>query len=59
MLLMGKHGFKWSAAGVRAHTVDYEMLKFWKDNGCNSNFIGISSSHKIHTSHGKKNYSRS
>ncbi len=46
--LMGKHGFKWSAAGVRAHTVDYEMLKFWKDNGCESILYGIESgSHKM------------
>jgi anaerobic magnesium-protoporphyrin IX monomethyl ester cyclase len=46
--LMGKNGFKWSAAGVRAHTVDYEMLKFWKDNGCESILYGIESgSHKM------------
>ena len=41
--LMGKHGFKWSAAGVRAHTVDLEMLKFWKKNGCESILYGIES----------------
>ena len=56
---MGKHGFKWSAAGVRAHTVDYEMLKFWKDNGCESILYGIESgSHKM-LKVMEKNYSRS
>jgi len=31
---MGKMGFVWKASGVRAHTVNPEMLKLWKDNGC-------------------------
>jgi radical SAM superfamily enzyme YgiQ (UPF0313 family) len=39
----GKLGLQWSAAGVRAHTVDLEMLKLWKSNGCNSVLFGIES----------------
>jgi len=27
-------GFVWTAGGVRAHTVNYDVLKLWKDNGC-------------------------
>ena len=40
---IGNLGFRWSAAGVRAHTVDLEMLKFWKKNGCESILFGIES----------------
>ena len=40
---MGKLGFIWKASGVRAHTVNYEMLKFWKDNGCIGVDYGIES----------------
>jgi anaerobic magnesium-protoporphyrin IX monomethyl ester cyclase len=40
---LGDLGFKWGAAGVRAHTVDYEMLKFWKENGCEQVLYGIES----------------
>ena len=56
---LGDLGFKWGAAGVRAHTVDYEMLKFWKDNGCEQ----CSLRHRVWKryyvkSNGKKNYKR-
>lgn len=34
VIAMNKMGFYWKASGVRAHTVDPEMLKLWKDNGC-------------------------
>ena len=40
---IGDLGLKWSASGVRAHTVDLEMLKFWKKNGCESVLFGIES----------------
>lgn len=40
---ISKLGLKWSAGGVRAHTVDLEMLKFWKKNGCESILFGIES----------------
>ena len=40
---IGSLGFKWSAAGVRAHTVDLEMLKLWKANGCQAILFGIES----------------
>lgn len=40
---LGSLGFKWGAAGVRAHTVDLEMLKFWKKNGCEQILFGIES----------------
>ena len=39
-MISGSNG---GAAGVRAHTVDYEMLKFWKDNGCENVLYGIES----------------
>jgi len=32
-------GFIWTAAGVRAHTVNLEVLKLWHENGCV--FIGF------------------
>ena len=35
--------FKWSAGGTRVHTVDLEMLKHWKANGCSSISFGIKS----------------
>ena len=40
---LGEQGLTWSAAGVRAHTVDGDMLKFWKKNGCESAVFGIES----------------
>ena len=40
---MGKLGIIWRASGVRAHTVDYEMLKHWKNNGCVGIDFGIES----------------
>jgi hypothetical protein len=27
-------GFMWTASGVRAHTVNLDVLKLWKENGC-------------------------
>ena len=33
----------WNAGGVRAHTINYEMLKQWKENGCQSVMFGIES----------------
>ena len=40
---LGEQGLTWSAGGVRAHTVDGDMLKFWKKNGCESAVFGIES----------------
>ncbi|MDB9978950.1 B12-binding domain-containing radical SAM protein [Candidatus Pelagibacter sp.] len=40
---LGSLGIGWGAAGVRAHTVDLEMLKFWKKNGCQQILFGIES----------------
>jgi len=40
---MGSLGFIWRAGGVRAHTVDLEMLKLWKKNGCINVSYGIES----------------
>ena len=40
---IGALGFKWSAGGTRVHTVDLEMLKHWKANGCTSISFGIES----------------
>ena len=40
---MGSLGFVWHAGGVRAYTVDLEMLKFWKRNGCTIVVYGIES----------------
>lgn len=40
---LGRMGFIWKAGGVRAHTVDLEMLKFWKENGCVIVVYGIES----------------
>ena len=39
----GKLGLSWTAGGVRAHTVDLEMLKHWKKNGCEAVIFGIES----------------
>lgn len=41
-----KLGFKWKAAGVRAHTVSPELLKHYKDNGCEVIIYGIESGSK-------------
>ncbi len=40
---MGAAGFEWRAGGVRAQTVDTEMLKIWKENGCVALQFGIES----------------
>jgi len=40
---MGELGFIWRAGGVRAHTVNLEMLKLWKENGCINATYGIES----------------
>ena len=40
---LGEQGLSWSAGGVRAKTVDLEMLKLWKKNGCESVICGIES----------------
>ena len=40
---LGDMGIIWKAGGVRAHTVDLEMLKFWKKNGCLGVYYGIES----------------
>ena len=39
----GKLGLSWTAGGVRAHTVDLDMLKHWKKNGCDAVIFGIES----------------
>jgi len=36
-------GFIWRAGGVRAHTVDLDVLKLWKENGCMNATYGIES----------------
>ena len=36
-------GFMWRASGVRAHTVDLDILKLWKENGCMNVLYGIES----------------
>ncbi len=36
-------GLEWRAAGVRAHTVSLELLKFYKENGCKIIIYGIES----------------
>tara|TARA_Y100000816_G_C26088958_1_gene575128 strand:+ start:178 stop:1992 length:1815 start_codon:yes stop_codon:yes gene_type:complete len=38
-----KLGLKWKAAGVRAHTVSPEILKHYKNNGCEVIIYGIES----------------
>ena len=43
---MNKLGIKWKAAGVRAHTVSSELLKFYKQNGCEIIIYGIESGSK-------------
>ena len=43
---MNKLGIKWKAAGVRAHTVSLELLKFYKENGCEVIIYGIESGSK-------------
>jgi anaerobic magnesium-protoporphyrin IX monomethyl ester cyclase len=43
---MNKLGIKWKAAGVRAHTVSLELLKFYKQNGCEVIIYGIESGSK-------------
>ena len=40
---IGSLGLRWFAGGVRAHTVDLEMLKLWKANGCEAVSFGIES----------------
>jgi len=40
---LGKLGLVWKARGVRAHTVDLEMLQLWKKNGCTNVIYGIES----------------
>ena len=40
---IGSLNFRWMAGGVRAHTVDLEMLKLWKANGCEAVTFGIES----------------
>jgi len=39
----GKLNIKWRAGGVRARTVTPEMLKHWKENGCDYIAYGIES----------------
>ena len=41
--MLGELGFVWTVGGVRAHTVDYESLKLWRDNGCEVVLYGIES----------------
>lgn len=41
--IFGSLGFTWSVGGVRAHTVDLEMLKLWRANGCENVLYGIES----------------
>lgn len=41
--IFGSLGFTWSVGGVRAHTVDLEMLKLWQANGCENVLYGIES----------------
>ena len=36
-------GLEWRAAGIRAHTVSPELLKFYKDHGCKIVIYGIES----------------
>ena len=36
-------GFVWRAGGVRAHTVNFDILKLWKENGCINATYGIES----------------
>ena len=43
---INKLGIKWKAAGVRAHTVSLELLKFYKQNGCEVIIYGIESGSK-------------
>ena len=40
---MHKLGMKWKAAGVRAHTVNPELLNHYKKNGCEIMVYGIES----------------
>ena len=41
--LMGSLKLIWRSNGVRAHTMDFEMLKHWKKNGCGLTTSGIES----------------
>jgi len=41
--LMGSLNLTWRSNGVRAHTMDLEMLKHWKKNGCGLTTSGIES----------------
>ncbi len=43
---INKLGIKWKAAGVRAHTVSLDLLKFYKANGCEVIIYGIESGSK-------------
>ena len=40
---MKSMGFVWRAGGVRAHTVNLDILKLWKENGCINATYGIES----------------
>ena len=40
---MKEIGLTWKAAGVRAHTVDFQTLEFWRENGCKLILYGIES----------------
>lgn len=41
--LLGQEKLYWRAGAVRVRTVDFEMLKFWKENGCTAVYFGIES----------------
>ena len=40
---LGKMDIRWRGAGVRARTVNADMLRYWKKNGCAMVFYGIES----------------
>ena len=41
--VLGSMGFVWNVGGIRAHTVDFESLKYWRKNGCEAVLFGIES----------------
>jgi len=41
--VLGSMGFVWKVGGIRAHTVDFESLKYWRKNGCEAVLFGIES----------------